>query len=63
MTQAQRLACPAPFSCKTAKKNRSRSLVQASRIACISATVRIRGSFTGAFSETTRPRYGLPLLT
>jgi len=27
------------------------------------ANLPLRGSFTGAFSEMTRPRYGLPLLT
>jgi hypothetical protein len=36
--------------------------VQASRIACISAGARIRGSFFGAFSVIARPRYGSPLL-
>ena len=35
--------------------------MQASRIACVSATVRIRGSFFGAFSVIARPRYGFAL--
>ena len=50
-------------SCSKAKKKRSRSLLQASRIACVSVAVRIRGSFAGAFSEMALPRYGFPLLT
>jgi hypothetical protein len=36
--------------------------VQASRIACASATVKTRGSFFRAFKEISRPRYGFPLL-
>ena len=63
MTEPECFTCPAAALVKTAKKKRSRSRVQASRIACISATVRIRGSFFGTFSEIARPRYGLPLLT
>ncbi len=54
MPQAEYFACPA-VSCSKAKKNRSRSLVQASRIACVSAAVRIRGSFFGTLSAIARP--------
>ena len=61
MPQAQRLADP-PVSYSSANNNRSRSRSQASRIACISATVSTRSSLRAAFSATMRRACGWPLV-
>ena len=63
MPQAERFASPAACLVKDSEEEPVPQPLQASRIAWVSETVRIRGSFAGTFSAIARPRYGLPLLT
>ena len=52
MAESEGLTSPAAAVMKQGEEEASRSRVHASRIACASAAVRIRGSFCGAFSES-----------
>jgi hypothetical protein len=63
MTKPEYLTGPEAGLVKNGEKEAVPQLRAASRIACISAASRIRGSFFGAFSAMARPRCGFPLLT